>query len=151
MPQVRCLITLRVAILQIRNYYIIRKVINEMENFRAIRKKCRAKNRALRNSSINWIFLWWLPIQSIPKPFITEKRQNKAKYLTWNSIKLKFVKKTSMPNYINSLGYIKCYSSSSPRPVKNHSNFIRCNCQKICSWSRRPKDILKIRKKARFL
>ena len=68
-------------------------------------------------------------------------------YLTWNSIKLKFVKKTSMPNSIESLGYIKCYSSSSPRPVKSPSNSIRYNCRKICSWSRRPKTILEIRKK----
>ena len=37
---------------------------------------------------------------------------------------LKFVKKTSMPNPVKSLGYIKCYSSSSPRPVKSPSNSI---------------------------
>ena len=59
-----------------------------------------------------------------------------SKYLTWNSIRLKFVKKTSMLNPVKSLGYIKHYSSSSPRPVKSHSNSIRYNCQKICSWSR---------------
>ena len=29
---------------------------------------------------------------------ITEKRRNKARYLTQNSVKTKFVKKTSMPN-----------------------------------------------------
>ena len=38
------------------------------------------------------------------------------------------------------------YSSSTPRPVKNPSNFIRYNYQNICSWSRRPRTILKIRK-----
>ena len=48
-----------------------------------------------------------------------------------------------MSNPVRSLGYIKCYSSSSPRPVKSSSNSIRYNCQKICSWSRRPKTILK--------
>ena len=32
------------------------------------------------------------------KVFITVKRRNKIKYLTWNSIRLKFVKKTSMLN-----------------------------------------------------
>ena len=30
----------------------------------------------------------------------------------------KFVKKTSMPNPVKSLGYIKCHSSSNPRTVK---------------------------------
>ena len=77
---------------------------------------------------------------------LLKKRRNKAKYLTWNSSRLKFVKKTSMLN-CRSLGYIRCYSSSSPRPVKRPSNFTRCNCQKFCSWSRRPKTLLKIRKK----
>ena len=48
------------------------------------------------------------------------------------------------------LGYIKCYSSSSPRPAKSSCNSIRYNCQKICSWSKRPKAILKIRKRPHF-
>ena len=69
-------------------------------------------------SSINWIFLWRLPIQTHSKTSITDKRRNKVKYLTWNSIRFKFVRKTSIPNHVESLGYIKCYSSSSPRPVK---------------------------------
>ena len=34
-------------------------------------------------------------------------------------MRLKFVKKTGMPNPNKSLGYIKCYNSSSPRPVKS--------------------------------
>ena len=89
-----------------------------------------------------------LSIQNLSKLSITEKRRNKAKYLTWNSIRLKFVKKTSMPNPVKSLGYIKCHSSSSPRPVESPSNSIRYNCEKICSWSGRPKTILEIRKKA---
>ena len=151
--------------------------------------KCRTKNGALKNSSINWIFLWRISIQNHPKPSSnTEKIRNKAKFLTWNSIRLKFVKKTSvlnlfefstiascfnilssynhwslrqlymvtttvtkgMPNSVKTLGYIKCHSSS-PRPVKSPSNSIRHNCQKIFSWSRRPKTITEIRKKARFL
>ena len=62
------------------------------------------------------------------------------------AIRCKSVKKTNMPNSIQSLGYIKCYSSSSPRPVKSLTNSIRHNCQKICSWSRRPKTILEIKK-----
>ena len=60
------------------------------------------------------------------------------------------MKKTSMPNPVKGLGYIKCYSSSSPRPVKSPSSSIRYNCQTICSWSRRPKTILEIRKRPNF-
>ena len=41
-----------------------------------------------------------------------------AKYLTWNSKRSKFVKKTSMLNLVKSLGYIKCYSSSSTNLLK---------------------------------
>ena len=37
------------------------------------------------------------------------------------------------------------------RPVKRPSSFIRHNCEKICSWSRRPKTTPEIRKKATFL
>ena len=65
--------------------------------------------------------------------------------------RLKFVKKTSMPNSVESPEKIKCYSSSSFRPVKSPSNSIRRNCQKIFSRSRRSKTILAIRKKATFL
>ena len=67
------------------------------------------------------------------------KKKDKGKisdlkfYETW------VCKKTSMLNPVKSLGYIKCDSSSSSRPVKTPSNFIRYNCHKICSWSRRPK------------
>ena len=109
------------------------------------------KNGPLRNSRINLIFLWRLPIQNHLMSPITKKRINKAKYLTWNSIWLTFVKKTSTPNSIKSLGYIECYSSSSPRPVKSSSNSIRHKCKMICSWSKRPKIILEIRKEATLL
>ena len=70
-------------------------------------------------------------IQNHPNPSITEKRKNKAKYLAWNSIRLKFVKKASMPNSVESLAYIKCNSLSSCRPVKIAANSIRYNCKKI--------------------
>ena len=112
---------------------------------------CRTKNGPLRKSSIKWIFLWRFPIQNHPKLPITEKRKNKTKYLNWNSIRLKVVRKTSMSNSVKSLGYIKRYCSSSPRTVKSPSISIRHNCQKICNWSRRPKTILEIRKKTTFL
>ena len=80
---------------------------------------------------------------------LLRKEEIRIKYLTWNS--LKFVKKTSMLNPVKSIGYIKCYSSSSPKPVKSPGNSIRYNCEKICSCSRRTKTILGIRKKATFL
>ena len=114
--------------------------------FNVSQEKHWTKNRGLRNSSMNWIFLRRLTIQNHSKLSITEKRQNKAKYLTWNSIGLRFVKKTSIPNPVKSLKYIKCYSSSSPRLIKSPSNSTRYNCQKIWSWSRRPKTILETRK-----
>ena len=101
-------------------------------------------------SSINWIFLWTIAIQNRLKPSVTEKRRNKAKDLTSNSVRLKFVKKANMPNSIEYLGYIKYYSSSSPRSVKSPSNSVRYNCKKICGWLRRPKTILEIRKKTHF-
>ena len=103
-----------------------------------------------RHYRVTWIFLWRLPTQNHLKLFITEKRRNKSKYLSWNSIRLKFVKKTSMPNPVKSLGYIKCYSSSSPRPVKSHINFIRYKFQKIWSWLRRAKVYWKLGKLPHF-
>ena len=42
----------------------------------------------------------------------------KARYLTWNSLKPKFVKKTSMPNSVENLGYIKCSSQVAPDLLK---------------------------------
>ena len=93
-----------------------------------------------------------LPIYNHLKPSVTGRRWNKAKYLTWNTWRLNSVKKTSMTNPVKSLGYIKCHSSCSPRPVaESSSHSIRCNCQKICSWLRRPKTILKIVEKTTFL
>ena len=64
------------------------------------------------------------------------------------TIRLTFVKKTCMPNPAKSLGYIKCHSLSSPRPVESPSNSIRY--KKICRWSKRPKTILEIRKRSQF-
>ena len=56
----------------------------------------------------------------------------------------------SIPHYVEYIGYIKRYNTSSPRLVQSSSNSIRHNCQKICSSLRRTKTILEIRKKARF-
>ena len=65
--------------------------------------------------------------------------------------RFEFLKKTSMPKPDKNLRYIKWQNSRSPRPIISHSNCIRDNCQKICSWSRRPENLLEIRKKADFL
>ena len=69
-------------------------------------------------------------------------------FFVWNSTKFKFVKKTSIPKSVRSLGYIKSYSPSRPRPVNIPSNSIKYNRKKICCWSRRTKTILEIRKKS---
>ena len=42
------------------------------------------------------MFFWRLPIQNHSKPPITEKGRSKTKYVTWNSIRFKSVKNTSM-------------------------------------------------------
>ena len=47
------------------------------------------------------------------------------------------IKKTSMPNPVRCLGYINCYSLSSPRPI-------RYNYQNICSWLRGSRTVLAI-------
>ena len=101
--------------------------------------------------------MWGLPIQSHLKLSTNKKRQNKAKCLTWNS-RLKLVKKTSMPK---ALSKVLGISSATFQVVldlfkalnlfKTPSNTIRYNCQKICSWSRRLKIILEIRKNPTFL
>ena len=51
-----------------------------------------------------------------------------------------------MSKAVESIWYIKCNNSSCPRAVKSPINSIRHNCQKICSWQRKPKTILEIRK-----
>ena len=84
------------------------------------------------------------------KPSKNEWWQNKTKYITLNSIRLAFAQKTSVPNPAETLEYIKCYNFRSLRRVKSPSNSIRYNCQKACSWTRKPETILKIRKRPCF-
>ena len=95
------------------------------------------KNGSLRDSSINWISLWGPTIQNQSKTPVNESKWNKVKYLSWNSVRPKFVKTTSMPNPIKSLRYMKqcykkCYILSSPRYILSLSDSIRNNCQIIC-------------------
>ena len=75
------------------------------------------------------------------------KWQNKAKYLTWISIRFRFVKKNGMSNSVNSLGYVKYYCL---RPIKSPSNSIRHNFLKIQSLMRGPEITLQIRKSPHF-
>ena len=56
--------------------------------------------------------MWRLAIQNDPKSSITERRRNKTKYLTRNSIRLKILKKSTVPKPVKSLGYIKPYYKS---------------------------------------
>ena len=51
---------------------------------------------------------------------------------------------------VKSLGHIWCYSSSSPRPVKNASNSIRYNCKKIAVDQLVLKPYWKSEKRAHF-
>ena len=118
--------------------------------------KCSTRSGALRNSSINWIFLLRLPIQNHLKLHITKKRQNKAKKLIRNSTSLMLVKRTSIPNPVEIFTYTTCCSLRNTRLTKSPSNFNRYNCQKICCTSRGPKELIwgpywKSDKKATFL
>lgn len=74
----------------------------------------------------------------------------KAKLLIWNSIRLDLLKKTILPNPVQTLSYIKCYCSSSPKPVIYYHNYIRYNYQQIYSWTRWPETIQEIRYKTTF-
>ena len=89
-----------------------------------------------------------------PKDFAPRTNQNHL--LQWNDEisldtrpeRFEFVKKISMPNHVESLGYVMCYSSNSPITFQTPSNYIRWNCYKSCSWKGRPETTLKVRKRA---
>ena len=57
----------------------------------------------------------------------------------------------SIPSPVENLEYIKCYSLSSPILGRNPGSFIKCNCQNFCSYLRKPKTILEIRRKTIFV
>ena len=69
--------------------------------------------------------------------------------MTCNSVRLKLVKKTSMPNPVNSLGYIKGYSLSSRKLVKSPSN--SDTTVKRSAVNQDLNNIPEIRKKTTFL
>ena len=72
-----------------------------------------------------------------------EIRWNKVTYLTKVCEKDQYAKPCLKP-WINQVLH---YSLSNPRPIRIPSNSIRYNCQKICSWLRRPRTILESQKK----
>ena len=57
----------------------------------------------------------------------------------------------SMPSSAEYLGCIKWYSSISSRPIERPRKSIKCNCQEIGNWLKRPQFVLEIVKKATFL
>ena len=73
--------------------------------------------RLEKQERISWIFTRF--IQSYSKLSISEKRRSTAKYLTRSSVRLKVLKKTSMPNPVENFRYIKLYHSISPRSSKS--------------------------------
>ena len=91
----------------------------------------------------------YLPCRTIRSHLLLRKEEIRPNI--WPEIPNPIEKKTSMPNPIKSLEYIKYHSLSSSRLVKSPTNSIRYNCEKICSWFRRPKTTLESWKKAKFL
>ena len=76
--------------------------------------------------------------RTIPSRLIPRKDEKKIKHLTWNSIRLKSVKRTRISNTVESLGYIKYFSSISPRPVKTQAILEDTTVRRWEGWSRRP-------------
>ena len=72
----------------------------------------------MRNSSITWIFLWRVPIQNHPKPSITVKRRNKAKYLTWNSIRLSLWRRPASQTLSKALDISSATAQAAPCLLK---------------------------------
>ena len=139
LQQVGSLISLKaersISIISIAN-----NTTNKMfqENISPKQGKRRRKNRTLRNTSINETLIRRFLIRNSLKPPITKKLIDETEHTTWFSIKLDFVRKTSVLNPVKSLQYI------SPRTVISPNNCIRYCCQKICCWTRRPKTIPEI-------
>ena len=67
-------------------------------------------------------------------------------------LRLEFMKKTSVPHHVKSLGHNKCYSSRSPKPIKCPINSIRYDCKKKSTVEKEHLNpYWEIRKKAIFL
>ena len=113
-------------------------------------RKGRINNAALRNSSINCIFLRTLLIQDYSKLSITKKRQNKTKYEILGEEDLTLWRRPVCKTLWKALE-ISSAKTNSSKSIKNPSNSIRYNCHKIYSWMRWPETILEIRNKVTFL
>ena len=89
--------------------------------------------------------------RTIHSCLLLRKDEKRPNALIKNSIRVEFVKNINTSHPVQSLGYIKYHNSNKPRPIKNSGNSVRYNCQRICSWLRKPKTMLKIRKEVLFL
>ena len=107
---------------------------------------------------LNLIFSHILHSQTYPS--VAKARTHKYLYSLYRSptafssawsVMITLLHTTTTQNFFLYYPLIKCYSSSSPESVKIPSNSIRFNFQKVCSWSRKPKTTLEIRKNATFL
>ena len=85
--------------------------------------------------------------RTIHSCLLLRKDEKRPNTLIKNSIRVEFVKNINTSHPVQSLGYIKYHNSNKPRPIKNSGNSVRYNCQRICSWLRKPKTMLKIRKR----
>ena len=100
-----------------------------------------------------WITIEKGKIISVLSPYITEKIKNKVIYPSWNSRaeRPEFAKKRPAGWILPKALYISNATSRiSPHPLKNPTNSIRQNCQKICSRLR-SETILEIKKGTTFL
>ena len=89
---------------------IIRKVLTVWKEERRIKNEV--------TSALRKYYCKNLPSRKVVYCWEMTKQSQK---MAWNSIKLVFENKTSMPNPAESLGYIKTYySSSKSRPIKSH-------------------------------
>ena len=104
--------------------------------------------KMLRSTIIHWKLVH--TSQKYLKLSFKEKRWNMAKYLAWNYRRFEFAGRPIW-HTIESQGYSKYHSLSSPIHNKNHSNSIRYYSRKICNRSIRSETILGIRKVATFL
>ena len=111
--------------------------------------KHRTKNGALRITSINRIFFLRLPIQNHSKLSITNLWWNKAKTSNSNFRKHEFWREKIVKT-CRKTEYIISYILSRIGSIKITSNSIRYKFQKICSWKKETKTMLKIKKRQNF-
>ena len=101
------------------------------------------------NSSITWKFWWRLPVQNHLKPSITQKRQNKAK--SWPEIpkELSLWRRPACQTLSKALDMSSAAARVALDLLKSLA-ILSDTTQNICSWSRRRKIILEIRKRRHF-